>query len=69
MMKKRTNMLIVLAVPVVIFLLLTVCIDNYGFHSLRIVLSQAIIPTILGYAMCFTNAVGMFDLRSAPLVN
>ena len=64
-MKKRTNMLIVLAVPVVIFLLLTVCIDNYGFHSLRIVLSQAIIPTILGYAMCFTNAVGMFDLSCA----
>ena len=38
---------------------------NYGFHSLKIVLSQAIIPTTLGYAMCFTNAIGMFDLSCA----
>ena len=65
MKEKKNNIFIVLAVPVVIFLILTACIDNYGFHSLKIVLSQAIIPTTLGYAMCFTNAIGMFDLSCA----
>ena len=54
MKEKKNNIFIVLAVPVVIFLILTAYIDNYGFHSLKIVLSQAIIPTTLGYAMCFT---------------
>ena len=65
MKEKKNNIFIVLTVPVVIFLILTACIDNYGFHSLKIVLSQAIIPTTLGYAMCFTNAIGMFDLSCA----
>lgn len=48
MKEKKNNIFIVLAVPVVIFLILTACIDNYGFHSLKIVLSQAIIPTTHG---------------------
>ena len=51
MKEKKNNIFIVLAVPVVIFLILTACIDNYGFHSLKIVLSQAIIPTTLGLSL------------------
>ncbi len=46
MKEKKNNIFIVLAVPVVIFLILTACIDNYGFHSLKIVLSTAIIPQL-----------------------
>ena len=30
MKEKKNNIFIVLAVPVVIFLILTACIDNYG---------------------------------------
>lgn len=68
MNRKIKNMLIMLAVPIALFIIFTLFIQNYKLDTLRIVVTQAVIPTVIGYAMCFLNAAGMFDLSCGAAI-
>ncbi len=68
MNRKIRNLLILLAVPVALFIIFALAIPNYNLDTLRIVVTQAVIPTVIGYAMCFLNAAGMFDLSCGAAI-
>lgn len=68
MNKKAKSMLAVVAVPVVLFIIFSLFIENYNLATLRIIFTQAVIPTIIGFAICYVNAAGMFDLSCGAAV-
>lgn len=58
----------VFAVPVILFLIFTVAAPGFGINSIQVIVSQSIIPIIMGYSMAFGMAAGLFDLSTGPRV-
>lgn len=58
----------VFAFPVLIFLFFTLISDSFGVQSLKVVFSQAMIPTVMGFGMAFCMAAGLFDLSTGVRV-
>lgn len=57
-----------LAIPVLLFAFFTICAPGFGLHSIYVVASQSVIPTIMGYGMAFGMAAGLFDLSTGSRV-
>lgn len=51
----------ILILPVLLYILFSCFARGFGFHSLSIVVSQAMIPTIMGFSLAITMRLGMFD--------
>lgn len=67
-MNKVVKVVGVFALPVILFLIFTVAAPGFGLGSIQVVLSQSIIPIIMGYSMAFGMAAGLFDLSTGPRV-
>ena len=59
----------IIAMPVFVFLLAyALAPDRFGLHFLSIVLSQTLIPTVMGFGMCLIMISGMFDISCGSAV-
>ncbi len=58
----------VFAVPVILYLFFSITAPGFGLNSLQVVVSQSVIPIIMGYSMAFGMAAGLFDLSTGPRV-
>lgn len=58
----------VFAVPVILFLIFTIAAPGFGLNSMQVIVSQSVIPIIMGYSMAFGMAAGLFDLSTGPRV-
>lgn len=58
----------VFALPVILFLIFAIAAPGFGVSSIQVVISQAIIPIIMGYSMAFGMRAGLFDLSTGPRV-
>jgi len=65
---KIKRVCLVFAIPVLIFLFFTLISDSFGVQSLKVVFSQAMIPTVMGFGMAFCMAAGLFDLSTGVRV-
>lgn len=68
MKKKVLNSIGILALPIILFLLFTVLCDGFGIHTIKIVISQSLIPTILGMAMVLVMMCGLMDFSAGARV-
>ncbi len=68
MKKKIRNCIGIFALPVVMFLFFSLICDGFGIHTLRIVISQSLIPTILGLAMAPVMLCGLMDFSAGARV-
>ena len=61
-MKKRAiGIAGVFATPFALYLLFSVLSSGFGLHSLSIVVSQSMIPTMMGFGMAVTMVSGLMD--------
>ena len=68
-MKKRIISIVGLfALPVVLFLFFSLVAEGFGLHSIAIVISQCMIPTIIGFAMCSVMNAGLMDFSPGARV-
>ena len=68
MKSKTVKVAGVFAIPVLLFIVFAISAPGFGIHSIYVIASQAVIPTIMGYGMAFGMAAGLFDLtRAAPV--
>lgn len=67
-MKKAVNIIILVAIPVLLFLICSLIAPGFGLQSLNTVISQSIIPIAMGYGIAFTQADGLFDLSGGTRV-
>lgn len=51
----------IFTLPVLLFIAFSGFTKGFGAHSIFIVLSQAMIPTIMGFAIAITMRIGLFD--------
>lgn len=56
--------IIVLLIPTILFIAFSVLTSGFGLHTLRIILSQSLIPMVLGFGMIFSMTAGLFDLSA-----
>ena len=68
MLKKTLNLLIVLAAPILLFLFFTLAAPGFGINSLPIIISQSLVPTIIGFAMTFSMTTGLFELSAGTQI-
>ena len=68
MTKKIRNLLIVLAIPVVIFLIFAAITPYMGLQSIKAIVSQAMIPSTMGFGIAFCMEAGLFDLSAGVRV-
>jgi ribose transport system permease protein len=68
MMRKVLQWAGLLILPVFLYLVFTLTSKGFGLHSFGIVLSQAMIPAIMGFSMTITMRMGMFDLSPGAQV-
>lgn len=61
MNKKISKIVGVCLLPFIVFFLFFFLADGFGFHTLRIILSQSMIPTALGLAMACVMPSGLMD--------
>jgi ribose transport system permease protein len=66
--RKFVKLLGILLFPAVLFLLFMLITPGFRLNSLPIVMSQAVIPTLLGFGMAFGMAAGQFDLSAGSRV-
>ncbi len=64
MKKKLSGIVIVFALPVALFLLFTVLAPGFGFHSLGVVINQAMMPLAIGCGMAFIMQTGLSDFTA-----
>lgn len=62
MLKKASGIIAFALIPVVLYMVFYFAADGFGFHSLRIIFNQTLIPLVIGYGMAFTMAGGLWDL-------
>lgn len=55
---------ILCAIPVLLFTAFSLLAPGFGFHSLGIVMSQTMIPLVIGFGMIFAMSAGLFDLTA-----
>lgn len=68
MKKKVISCAGIFALPAVLFLFFSLVCDGFGLHTLQIVISQSIIPTILGLAMALVMLCGLMDFSAGARV-
>ena len=54
--------LIALCIPIVEFIVFTLCSEGFGMNSVLIILSQCTIPFVMGMGVYLTTLPGLFDL-------
>lgn len=57
-----------LLLPLALFLLCSFVAPGFGMNSVGVVLSQTIIPTVMGYGLAFAMTAGIFDLSAGARV-
>lgn len=68
MKKKAISSVGIFALPVLLFLFFSLICEGFGIHTLQIVISQSIIPTILGLAMALVMLCGLMDFSAGARV-
>lgn len=68
MKSKTVKVAGVFAIPVLLFIVFAISAPGFGIHSIYVIASQAVIPTIMGYGMAFGMAAGLFDLSTGSRV-
>lgn len=68
MKKKAGKALGVFAIPILLFLFFAIGAPGFGVHSIPVIASQSVIPTIMGYGMAFGMTAGLFDLSTGARV-
>ncbi len=68
MAKKFSGFLKILMAPVLLFTVFTLAAPGFGFHSLPVIVSQSLIPTIVGFAMTFSMTTGLFELSAGTQI-
>lgn len=61
MNKKLTKVIGVCLLPFLVFFAFFFLADGFGFHTIPIILSQSMIPTVLGLAMACIMPAGLMD--------
>ncbi|MGL5435815.1 MAG: ABC transporter permease [Lachnospiraceae bacterium] len=67
-LNKGVKIAAVFIIPVMLFLIFMYLAPGFGFHSLEVILSQSVIPILMGYGMAFGMAAGIFDLSTGSRV-
>lgn len=67
MQKKVFNLTGIFIMPVMLFIVFTAVAGGFGLHSLPIVVSQSIIPTVMGFGVAVLMGVGLLDLSAGVL--
>ncbi|GHU62596.1 monosaccharide-transporting ATPase [Clostridia bacterium] len=69
MMKNILKKILYMAfLPVVLFVFFTIATPGFGLHSLSVVLSQAMIPMMIGMGMSFSLTIGLFELSAGSQI-
>lgn len=68
MKKKIINCIGIFALPAVLFVFFSLICDGFGMHTLRIVISQSLIPTLMGLAMAPVMLCGLMDFSAGARV-
>lgn len=55
---------VIIIIPLVLFLMFSILAPGFGFNSLSVILSQSMIPLIIGFGMAFCLTGGLFDLSA-----
>ncbi|MFR8317678.1 MAG: ABC transporter permease [Catenibacillus sp.] len=58
----------VFVIPVLLFIIFWILAPGFGLHSLYVIVSQSVIPVIMGLGMAFGMAAGIFDLSTGSRV-
>lgn len=66
--KKIVSVAGIFALPVVLFLFFSLVCEGFGFHTAQVVVSQSLIPTVLGLAMAPVMMCGLMDFSSGARV-
>jgi ribose transport system permease protein len=61
MKQKITKIFLIILLPVAVFCIFFFAADGFGFHTLPIIISQSMIPTVLGCAMACLMPAGLMD--------
>jgi len=68
MKKRMINIAGLFALPVVLFLFFSLVTEGFGIHSISIIISQCMIPTVIGFAMCTVINAGLMDFSPGARV-
>lgn len=62
MNKNVLNLVKLIILPIILYVIFSVCASGFGLHSLPIVVSQSMIPTMMGLGLYLMLEVGIMDL-------
>lgn len=62
MKKNVLNICKLIALPVVLYVVFTICASGFGLHNLPIVISQSMIPVMMGLGLYVMMEAGLMDL-------
>lgn len=62
MNKNVLNIAKLIALPIVLYMIFTICASGFGLHSLPIIISQSMIPTMMGLGLYLMLEAGLMDL-------
>lgn len=68
MKKKIINIISIFVIPIALFLLFMIIAKGFGLHSAPIIISQSMIPLVIGLAMATLMGVGLLDFSPGARV-